>query len=42
LPLVPLALILGYVYYRRHSYLSVVLLHALFNGANLWLALIAK
>jgi membrane protease YdiL (CAAX protease family) len=34
-PLLPLALILGYVYYRRHSYLSVVLLHGMFNGISL-------
>jgi membrane protease YdiL (CAAX protease family) len=31
LPLLPLALVLGYVYDRRHSYLAVVVLHALFN-----------
>lgn len=31
-PLLPLALILGYVYYRRQSYLAVVVLHGLFNG----------
>jgi len=40
LPLVPLALILGYVYYRRNSYLSVVVLHALFNAANLAMAIL--
>ncbi len=39
LPLVPLSLILGYLYYRRRSYLSNVLMHALFNGMNLLLAL---
>ena len=38
-PLFPLALVLGYVYYRRHSYLSVVVLHALFNAYNLLCAL---
>ena len=38
-PLFPLALILGYVYHRRHSYLAVVTIHALFNGLNLSLAL---
>lgn len=38
LPLLPLALILGYVYYRRHSYAAVVLLHALFNAFNLLLS----
>ena len=35
IPLFPLALILGYVYQQRRSYLSVVLIHMLFNGANL-------
>jgi membrane protease YdiL (CAAX protease family) len=35
LPLFPLALILGYVYYRRHSYVAVVILHALFNAMTL-------
>ncbi|MGQ0636335.1 MAG: lysostaphin resistance A-like protein [Planctomycetaceae bacterium] len=39
LPLLPLALILGYVYQRRHSYPAVVVLHALFNAVNLALAL---
>ncbi len=34
-PLFPLALILGYVYYRRRSFLSVVVLHGLFNAVNL-------
>jgi uncharacterized protein len=32
----PLALVLGYVYRQRRSYLAVVLLHALFNAYNLW------
>lgn len=41
LALVPLALILGYVYDRRNSYLDVVALHALFNGLNLALKLFA-
>jgi uncharacterized protein len=35
IPLVPLALILGYVYQQRRCFLSVVLIHMLFNGANL-------
>ena len=35
IPLFPLALILGYVYQQRRSYLSVVLIHMLFNGTNL-------
>jgi membrane protease YdiL (CAAX protease family) len=39
IPLFPLALILGYVYWRRHSYLAVVVLHAAFNATNLALAL---
>jgi membrane protease YdiL (CAAX protease family) len=38
LPLVPLAVILGYVYYRRRSYLAVVVLHALFNGTMVTLS----
>lgn len=38
-PLLPLALILGYVYQQRRCFLSVVLLHMLFNAANLTLAL---
>ncbi|MCA8997046.1 MAG: CPBP family intramembrane metalloprotease [Planctomycetaceae bacterium] len=37
--LMPLALILGYVYQRRRSYLAVVVLHACFNAFNLLLAL---
>lgn len=39
LPLIPLALTLGYVYQRRRSYVAVVVLHALFNLWNLLLAL---
>ncbi|HUG91930.1 MAG TPA: CPBP family intramembrane glutamic endopeptidase [Planctomycetaceae bacterium] len=39
LPLVPLALILGYVYHRTRSYLAVVTAHALFNLAMLLLSL---
>lgn len=35
LALVPLALVLGYVYYCRHSFLAVVLLHGAFNLLNL-------
>jgi membrane protease YdiL (CAAX protease family) len=35
IPLFPLALILGYVYQQRRSYLTVVLIHVLFNGTNL-------
>lgn len=38
-PLLPLALILGYVYYRRHSLLAVVVLHSLFNAVNLMSAI---
>lgn len=41
-PLFPLALVLGYVYYRRHSYWSVVALHALFNGVMLLIALLMQ
>ena len=39
LPLVPLAIVLGYVFYRTRSYLAVVILHALFNAVNLLMAL---
>jgi len=39
-PLFPLALILGYVYYRRRSILSVVVIHALFNAMNLAFAVL--
>lgn len=39
LPLFPLALILGYVYYRRRSYVAVVVLHGLFNAVSLLAAL---
>jgi membrane protease YdiL (CAAX protease family) len=41
-PLFPLALILGYVYYRRRSYLAVVLIHSLFNATNLAFAVLTK
>ncbi len=40
LPLVPLALILGYIYYRRRSYLALVVAHALFNATTITLALL--
>jgi membrane protease YdiL (CAAX protease family) len=41
LPLVPLALTLGYIYYRRRSYVAVVVAHALFNALNITLALLS-
>lgn len=41
-PLFPLALILGYVYYRRRSLLSVVVIHGLFNATNLAFAVLTK
>jgi hypothetical protein len=41
LPLFPLALLFGYVYHRRNSYLSVVLMHALFNGTMLTMQLLS-
>lgn len=41
LPLYPLAIVLGYVYYRRNSFAAVVILHSLFNAANLLLSLLA-
>ena len=40
LALVPLAVILGYVYDRRQSVLSVVLIHALFNLTNILIMLL--
>lgn len=40
LALFPLALILGYVYDRRQSILSVVLIHALFNLTNITILLL--
>lgn len=42
LPLLPLATILGYVYYRRHSFVSVVVLHGLFNGSMLAVKLLTR
>ncbi len=40
LALLPLAVILGYVYHQRQSYLSVVVIHALFNATMLVLQLL--
>jgi len=42
LPLLPLALVLGYLYWRRHSYPAVVAAHALFNAVNICLAMIGS
>lgn len=42
LPLLPLALTLGWLFDRQHSYLAVVTTHSLFNGVMLTLALLAK
>jgi membrane protease YdiL (CAAX protease family) len=42
LALIPLAAVLGYVYYRRHSFLAVVVIHALFNAMNLLQALTSQ
>ncbi|MDA0835839.1 MAG: type II CAAX endopeptidase family protein [Planctomycetota bacterium] len=39
IPLIPLALILGYVNDRYRNYTTIVLAHALFNGLNLALSL---
>ncbi|HQX53995.1 MAG TPA: CPBP family intramembrane metalloprotease [Planctomycetaceae bacterium] len=39
--LIPLALALGYAYLRRRSYVTVMLVHFLFNGFNMILALVA-
>ena len=35
IPLVPLGIVLGYVYHRRRSLVAVVVTHALFNAGNL-------
>ena len=40
--LLPLALVLGYVYHRRHSYIAVVVIHGLFNATMLVLALLTE
>ncbi len=39
--LIPLALILGYLYHARRSYLAVVTAHGMFNAANMALALLS-
>lgn len=40
IPLLPLALVLGYVYQQTRSFIAVVVLHMLFNATNLTLALL--
>ncbi len=40
LPLAPFAIILGYIYYRRRSYVAVVVAHGLFNAFFITLALL--
>lgn len=42
LALLPLAVVLGYVHYRRRSYFTLVLIHALFNGINLLLTALSS
>ncbi|MCA8991473.1 MAG: CPBP family intramembrane metalloprotease [Planctomycetaceae bacterium] len=37
--LIPLALLLGYIYHRTRSYVAVVTVHALFNGLNVLMML---
>ena len=39
--LFPLALILGYLYWRTGSYLTIVTTHAMFNGVTLLLTLLS-
>lgn len=39
IPLLPLAVILGYLYQQRRGFVTIVTTHALFNAANLLLAL---
>ncbi|MHC4878176.1 MAG: lysostaphin resistance A-like protein [Planctomycetota bacterium] len=41
LPLFPLAVVLGYLYQQRRSFLSVVVVHALFNTTNLAVLLLS-
>ena len=41
IPLFPLALILGYLYQRKRSFLAIVTLHAVFNGVNIILDLLS-
>lgn len=41
-PLFPLAVMLGWIYQRRRSYLAVVVLHSLFNALNFTMALMAQ
>ena len=41
LTLLPLAVALGYTYLRRRSYVTVMLVHFLFNGSNMVIALVA-
>ncbi len=40
LALIPLALILGYVFHQRHNFLTVVVIHGLFNATMLALSLL--
>jgi membrane protease YdiL (CAAX protease family) len=40
LALIPLALILGIVFHRTHNYLTVVVIHALFNATMIALQLL--
>lgn len=40
--LIPLALILGYVFHRCHSYVSVIVIHGLFNATMLTLAILTR
>lgn len=42
LPLLPLAIVLGTVYYLRRSYVAIVIIHAMFNATFLLLALSAR
>ena len=42
LPLLPLALILGWVYHLRNSFLACVLIHMLFNAFNIMISLLSQ
>lgn len=39
--LIPLSLVLGWVFFRRHSYLAVLVIHGLFNATMLLLTLLS-
>ena len=42
IPLFPLALVLGYLYQRQRSFLTIVTVHALFNAVNIAIVLMSS